>query len=415
MLARRYPLGGPTIATIAPLQSAGPSALGYYYQGLYALVVLCDGSDDATVSIETDDDVVLNDGIKTLTQLKHSLGEKDALSISDVGLWKAIRNWSGRPHDGTEQFVFATRAPVTDDSILFPLVKVSSQRGNLTNDLIEEATRVLDERDAATKAKTAPLPHAARYKGCEAFLKLTARRQKALVKLIRVLPSSHTANDIPDLLVEQFGNLLMPTVRTAIIERLIQWWDREVVSSLLDKRPRAIQKQEVQSTVNRLIIELGEENLPDDFSPLMPTGSDDGVGRFMAKQIEWVNGGISRLNRAALARWRARSQREAWMKISVSLVRELDLYDAHLVESWEERFEPAKEDCERSADSDPCKVGLDLLDWSHLNAPKDVRPIRRLWAHAYLIQGSYQQLAEQGVVGWHPDFDAKYKSLKKAD
>lgn len=401
--------------TSSPLQSAVPSAVGYYYQGMYALVVLCDGSDSASVSVETDDDVVLNDSVKTLIQLKHSLGEKSSLSITDVGLWKAIRNWSGRPHDGTELFIFVTRAPVPNDSILSPLLREGSQRGKVLKELVDEATRVLDERTAAQTAGKKTLPHEYRAKGCETFLALPPKRQKELIRLIRILPQTTNATDIPDLLAERLGNCIMPSVRMVIIERLIQWWDREIVLSLLGKRAREIEKQELLSTLNRFIVENGEENLPDDFSPLKPTSLKDGMDRFMAKQIEWVNGGNSRLNRAALARWRARSQREAWMKSDVAIVRELKLYDDHLVESWKERFGPAKDDCKDSDDATLCKVGLALLDWSHLNAPNDIRPIRRLWAHSYLIQGSYQQLAEQGDVGWHPDYEAKYKVLKEAE
>jgi hypothetical protein len=403
------------MSTISRPQSATPSALGYYYQGLYALVVLCDASDNAAVSIETDDDVVLTDEVNRLIQLKHSLEDKPPLSVTDVGLWKALRNWNGRPHDGTEQFIFVTRASVPDTSVLSPLLTEGSDRRRLLKAMVDEANRVKLERDAAEKAGKTTLPHQSRAKGCAAFLGLTSQRQQELVNLIRVLPESCTAHDIPDLLSKRLGNLLMPIIRSAIIERLIQWWDREIVLSLLDKRPRAIEKQELQSTLNRFVIEHGEENLPDDFSPLKPSGIEDGVGRAMAKQIEWVKGGVSRLNRAALARWRARSQREAWIHYDISIVNELRRYDEHLVESWKERFEPAREDCKGSDDAALCNMGLGLLDWSHLNAPNDIRPIRRLWAHAYLVQGSYQQLAEQGDVGWHPDYEERYKEMKEAD
>lgn len=396
------------------LQSAVPSALGYYFQSLYALVLICEADDDATISIETDDDLFLEGDVNKLVQLKHSLANKTDLSITDTGFWKAIRNWSLRTHDGTEQFLFVTRAPIGDDSPLRPLLKPNTHRKDVVTALVTEATRVMDERKAAEKTDKKPLPHQERYKGCEAFLALNAKRQQQLVKYIQIPLDAPTAADVPKIISKKLGSMLLPNVREAIIGRLIQWWDREVVLSLLGNRSRSLSKHELQTALNRLIIEHGEESLPDDFSPLQPAAKDDGVGRFMQKQIDWVNGGTARLNRAALARWRARNQREAWMRKEIAVAQELRKYDDYLVEQWKDRFAPAKEDCKTSDEPAQCKVGLGLLDWSHLNASKDVRPIRKLWEHAYLVQGTYQQLAEQGDVGWHPDYEAKYKALKES-
>lgn len=406
------------MSTTSNPQSAAPSALGYYYQGLYALLVLFDAGDDAGVSIETDDDVVLTDDVSKLIQLKHSLGEKNALSIVDVGLWKAIRNWSRRPHDGTEQFLFITRAPVDAASKLAPLLKEGSDRTALLNDLVAEANRVVAERAQAEKdnkdPKTKPkLPHQPRAKGCEAFLALK-NGQRELLKNILILTGDVTAHDIPKLLDRRMNNTALPVMRANVVERLIQWWDREIVMSLLEKRPGAIKKQELQSAVNKFLIELSEHNLPDDFSLKSPGSADDGITRTMQKQIEWVNGGASRLSRASLARWRARNQRDAWVSFDVTMAKELDDYDKILIENWADRFKPAKEDCTSTEDVIRSTVGRELLDWSHLKAHSEVRPIRRDWPHAYLIQGSYQQLADQEKVGWHPDYEAKLKDLKGA-
>lgn len=398
------------------LQSAVPSALGYYFQSLYALVLLCDGGDDDLVSIETDDDLYLEGDVNKLVQLKHSLGEKADLSIVDTGLWKAIRNWSPRAHDGTEQYLFVTRAPVTEGNTLYPLTRLKSHRKDVLTALVNEATRVMDERAAAQKAGKPALPHAERYKGCEAFIALDLKKQSQMVKNIQIATDAPTATDVPAILSKKLGSMLLPTVREAIIERLIQWWDREIVLSLLGQRPRTLSKQELQTALNRLIIEHGEESLPDDFSMLEPSGSDTGIGRFMEKQIAWVNGGPSRLSRAALARWKSRNQRDAWMKKDIALAQLLRDYDTYLKKQWSELHGPMKDDCRADGADEPtqCKAGLGLLDWSHHKAHNELRPIRKLWAHEYLVQGSYQQLAEEGEVGWHPDYAAKYKALKES-
>jgi hypothetical protein len=104
------------------------------------------------------------------------------------------------------------------------------------------------------------------------------------------------------------------------------------------------------------------------------------------------------------------------MKKEIAIANELRNYDNYLKEQWSDRHGPAKDDCEANGADEVAqsKVGLGLLDWSHIDAHKDLRPIRKLWTHAYLIQGTFQQLAEQGEVGWHPDYEAKYKELKES-
>lgn len=404
------------MSTASRSKSAVPSALGYYHQGLFALVVLCEASDDASVSIETDDDVVLNDKVTTLHQLKHSLDTPPPLSIVNVGFWKAIHNWSARPHDGTEQFVFVTCTTVPDDCELKALLADGS-RSQLQKAMVIEAERVRDERAMAQAAGKKSLPHANRADGCEAFLALsTARKQEALLRYVRIIPESYSALNVPDQIAHKLGGTFLPSVRGAIIERLIQWWDREVVLSLLKKRKRELHKIELQQMLSKLMLEHSDESLPDDFGALKPTGGDDGgFTRCMQKQIEWVDGGENRLNRAALARWRARNQRDAWMKSDITMAKALDDYDALLKEAWSDRFGPMTDDCKKLAPAAHVDKGKELLDWSHLHAPKSVRPIRNKWVQDYLVQGSFQQLADQGKVGWHPNYEALYKALQEED
>ena len=73
--------------------SAVDSAVGYHHQGLFALVRLLDAADNSSVSIETDDDVVLHDGINSLHQIKHTQGSVRPLTLKNDGLWRTIAIW----------------------------------------------------------------------------------------------------------------------------------------------------------------------------------------------------------------------------------------------------------------------------------------------------------------------------------
>jgi hypothetical protein len=131
----------------------------------------------------------------------------------------------------------------------------------------------------------------------------------------------------------------------------------------------------------------------------------------MEQQIRLVDGGVARLMRAARARWRARNQRERWIADDAAMAAVIYEYDQHLLEEWEDKFGPMCDDCAILGSDEHKKAGLTLLDWAHSHAPLELRPIEEGWESNYLVQGSYQQLAEELTVGWHP----KYRELLVPD
>jgi len=196
----------------------------------------------------------------------------------------------------------------------------------------------------------------------------------------------------------------MADVRTKITERLIEWWDRQVVLSLLDKRQRWLSKMELLAHIEQLIISHSSRGLPDDVANQMPPDLEAEMTGMMVRQINLVSGGTSRIKRAAVARWRVRTQREKWLNDDFALAAELDDFDIKLIERWNDRFGPMKDDCYSVEVAEHSKKGLELLDWSHQEAHKDVPPIRPLFTAEFLVQGSYQQLADGCQVGWHPKY-----------
>src|SRR5258708_20874214 len=124
--------------------SAVPSALGYYHQGMYALVTLLKGTDGSSVSVETEDDVVQHDAITLLNQLKHSLGTPPPLTLKDDGFWNTIGIWRSGPFDGSVNFIFVTCASIANGCELAALATPKSDRAALLKAMEAEATRVKD-------------------------------------------------------------------------------------------------------------------------------------------------------------------------------------------------------------------------------------------------------------------------------
>lgn len=383
--------------------AATDSAIGYYHQGLYALVVLLDAGDGARVSVETADDVTLEDGGSHLHQLKHSLDPSSSFTIKTDGLWKTVKAWCDRTPAADEILVLATCAPLPDGSDLAELTRPGVARSvALLKSFDDEASRVRTERDAPLPPGKEK-PYAKRAPGCEAWLGLTRENRQSLLDKMLLVPSSFTAANVPVEVAKRL-KCVLADVRARLVERLIEWWDRQVVLSLLEKRQRWLSKTELLAHIEQLIIEHSSRGLPDDVAGQLPPDINAEMTGKMVRQIELVAGGPARIRRAAVARWRVRTQRERWLLDDFSIAAELDQFDGSLVERWQDRFEPMQYDC-RCADETVCsKRGLEILDWSHQTAHTEVPPIRPLFTAEFLVQGTYQQLADEERVGWHPNY-----------
>jgi hypothetical protein len=93
------------------------------------------------------------------------------------------------------------------------------------------------------------------------------------------------------------------------------------------------------------------------------------------------------------------------MDDSLAFADELNEYDKKLVEEWRDRHAPMTHDVRDDAEDQQKRAGLALLDWSHNAAHLDVQAFKPGLDVPSLVRGTYQQLAEELRVGWHPDYE----------
>lgn len=138
--------------------SATDAALGFRYQGLYALLKLWrENNDDAAILIETLDDVVLvANGQTLLEQLKHTLSKKSSpISLKSASLWKTLRAWIDilpQVDIARTRFNLISVTDIHAGSVLEVLLDEESDRSALLLSLKEEAERVQKERAEAKNA-----------------------------------------------------------------------------------------------------------------------------------------------------------------------------------------------------------------------------------------------------------------------
>ena len=100
-------------------QDATDSAVGFYYQALFALLLLLDADDGGVVSVETGDDIQVSVSNPRLFQLKHSRAPRPLTEKND-GFWKTLGTWMPKLSSSPLQFVFVTCAQVANGSLLVP-------------------------------------------------------------------------------------------------------------------------------------------------------------------------------------------------------------------------------------------------------------------------------------------------------
>lgn len=396
------------------VHAAEAAALGFYYQTLFALVILISlTTDDAAVAVERLDDVEVNaDGNTLLYQLKHSISATPPpVTLSSRALWRTVKVWIDTLpaltlSETTLHLVAVGHIP--ENSPLKALLQTGSDRTELLEAMQREAQRVADARAEAVQVKKKP-PFEDRADGCEAFLALTETERSNLVRRMFVQPGSPTIDEIEGRIAAHL-TLLRVDQRQPVAKRLVEWWDRQVVYSLCGKRDRVLTRTELQHQITSIIGDLEEDRLVPGYMTATPPQDYQPDGMLM-RQICLVEGRQSDIAKAIREEWRAREQRSKWLNANPAMASTIHDYDLVLQENWADHHSQMVEECSELEESGKCEAGLNLLRWTHEGAPQSVPPISEGWSAPYYVRGSYQVLAIDLEVGWHPD----YRNLLKRD
>ena len=384
--------------------SAVDSTLGYAFQTLHALVVLLRAADEESVSIELTDDITLHHNRSTLSapedtrfQLAHSIRARvPELTLKSAKLWKTIAIWASE-YNPSERYFLITCAPICSD---LECVTGEADRTALRGKLEDEATRVIDENTRSVHA------HRERVAGCRAFLELIPERRLELLKRTLLCAVGPNILEIDSILDGELRNIGRPEKRRMLVTRLREYWMHRACLSLTGELSRIITKGELQQRIEELTATLNGTALPDDFGAMRAPREAE-VPDMMRKQIELVNGGSGRIARAKSARWRSRNQRLKWLEEDVSVATRLNEFDQQLIDTWRDHHDPMRDDTLHCEENEKQREGCKLLDWSHHEAPLWPVAIGSAPAPTYVTQGTYQDLADQMIIGWHPDYEVR--------
>jgi len=393
--------------------SARPPYLGYIYQGIYALyLILKAENSDVNIFIEGLDDIDL-DGNK-LNQIKYHTDEK-SLTDGSEDLWKTVRVWSEHLING--------HISLSDDLILTLITTAKASEGHIAALLRDDTKR--DPAEACKKLCEYAKLHSAKHKedsklkvAFDTFQKLTETQQSELVKRIWIIDDSPNISETLNKIKNMFHGI-HPDHRDAVFERLMGWWESEIIKHLQNESSVPISKLEVEQRLANIADGYKSNNLPTlykDEKCSIVLEQDN--RRFVThlKKITDLKKDRRVLERAILFFERASHERSDWLATRGLLkLNEISSYEQKLRDKWEEQVEDVRhsrdDDFEDLEDTEKRKAGWNIFSKTR---KLDIR-IRPEVKEEYIMQGNYHILADQNRVAWHPDEILEILSTEEND
>lgn len=379
--------------------SANASALGYFYQARYALLLLLNAGVESEVSIERLDDIAFeSNGTPTeLLQAKHHISNTGSLTDSSTDLWKTLRVWStavgGNQIDPSKViFTLLTTAKAPDNSAAGKL-RPANAGGRDEDAALITLLNIAETSESETNKK-----------GYDAFLGLSNAQQKSLLASVRILDASPTIIDVYQQIKDKLRISTRPEFLEPVTDRIEGWWFNRVIQHLSIDTITTISYNELLSKINDVQEEFFSDNLPIDFLEAIAPNEEElnKEQRVFIQQLRLVLVGEPRIRKAINDYYRAFAQRSRWMREDLLGVGELEKYEEQLIDEWERLHEIMKEELAEEEDEGRIQHEGRLL-YNYIETKLE-KPIRPRVTTPYVMRGSYHMLANELKVGWHLRF-----------
>lgn len=389
---------------------ATSSLLGYIYQIRYGLLLSLkkmrevDDPDDYFVSIETIDDIAFekNGTPEELLQTKYH-STPGNISNKSPDIWKTIRVWIEAYKNNQLDFNKANLFLVTTENVVTETL--ADFLSNTRNRDIEKAKELMCsivEDNPSNKNKKAFL----------LFNSLSDTEQRNLCEVIYVIDRSETLVEIEKHLKNNLRGYAPSTQLKPFLNRLEGKWFSMAVSALEAKDGR-INLGQIVNVIDDLREQFLPINLPDDYSSAeVDVASLVQQDHDFINQMKLLGAGERLIKIAALDFFRASEQRSRWAGDGLLNPGELVDYFKKLEEEWEFHIGIAETEIAIENEISKKKLGMEVFKKCQ---NEGAIPIRPYFSESYVARGSYHHLAENLVIGWHPDFEQLLASNSKSE
>ncbi|MFE6894782.1 ABC-three component system protein [Streptomyces sp. NPDC057694] len=384
---------------------ASASALGYVYQLREALYLCVSrlGLMDWSLAIEAGDDIELvhEDG-RTYYQLKHR-AQGTRLTDASVDLWKTLRIWC---------LAVAQDQIALDETDLILITTASVPTGSVGSVLQPPEVAPRDETGAlrALKAVRATSTNTDLAKAFAAFDLLSDAQLEYMVSRIQVVAGAPDVKDVEHKLLQSAVTAVGREHATSFLMHLEGWFYQRTIVHLLDESVDAITALEFDGAFSDLRHQFARTTLPiDEDVALMEADLAKYAREPFVRQLELIQLGSTRVNRAVRDYMRAFEQRSRWLRDQLVLPQEISRYERRLIEEWDDLFlDMADTLGPDAAEAQKVEAAKGVYRWAMAEAKRRIRPE---CDEPFVTKGSFHMLADELRVGWHVDFTARLVAL----
>ena len=380
---------------------ATPSLVGYIYQVRFALFLAWEklhsprDHDDCYISIEKLDDISFQNGgsPEELLQAKH-ISKPGNLTDRSSDLWKTLRVWSEQLSSGALSGKDMTFTLITTESCAAGSVASMLSDSDRS---VSEALKKLREISLETSSETNQPAYAA-------FRNLTADKQQQLIDSVYVVSNSPNILETEEMLRGKASTQVKPAQIDAFVSRLEGRWFQRAIIALTKSDESEICIGELRDIIHELSDQFRPENLPDDFSGENPVDIDvEGDRRTFVEQLRLFDAPNSLIEIAIKNYYRAYQQRARWSREGLLMPGELQSYKNRLKERWEHK-KAFLEMYPHDQTEDPAREFAREI-YKYCQIEGGLIPIRSEFKSEYVAQGTYHDLSDRRIIGWHPDFE----------
>lgn len=387
------------------LQSAPGPMLGYIFQIERALEWLSKTAENGSVSIETDDDLVIELG-KGITLEKiyeqdksAALSNRNPFSNKSVDLWKTLRIWAENISNGVIDINNATFLLTTNKTIkggLFKkLLKSKNDPGfeKMIQEFIEQAISTDSAEIKSYVEVVASLPENTRtglFRKIE-LLDINYKHDRESIKA-SIRSNLHISPEIP---------------YNKLYADLLGWLTDLIITKWVNAEPAIVQGKELNLYLTDLIKRYSSKPFMEKAKSVLPVQDKDRVlhqqDNFV-RQLEWIELEEEYVIHAIDDFIRARWERSRFA-LEGNIPSKEDFIDMHddLIDRWNNLQAPVARSCVNEQDRK--EKGYQLY-WSVLNHKATLASYQT--EQAYTTKGAYHLLANDFKIGWHFD----WKTLK---
>ncbi|MGW4750564.1 ABC-three component system protein, partial [Streptomyces sp. NPDC004290] len=268
-----------------------------------------------------------------------------------------------------------------------------------------KALNLLDETRAKSAAKSSTAT--ANFAAWDA---LDADQRLSLLKRIQVLDEAGDIIKAGDQLQGRAALVVGHAHAHAFMQRLEGWFFQRCIAHLAGIGAGPVTGVEFDDVFDQRRNQFRPDNLPIDSDIIDLTGEvSEHTEKTFVRQLMLAGIGNARIRMAVRDYLRAYEQRSRWSNENLLHPGELGDYERRLVEEWERRFNVMIDDLgEAAAETEMRAQAKNLYAW----VEQDARyRIRAGCDEAFVTTGSYQMLADEQRVGWHPEFEARLMAL----